>query len=57
MGKHARILVVDDDENIRNTVKAILEDEGYLVDLATTGKEAIQRTEETNYTVALLDIR
>jgi len=57
MGKHARILVVDDDENIRNTVKAILEDEGYLVDLATTGKEAIQRTEETTYTVALLDIR
>ena len=57
MVKHARILVVDDDENIRNTVKAILEDEGYLVDVATTGKEAIQRTEETTYTVALLDIR
>ena len=57
MDKHARILVVDDDESIRNTVKAILEDEGYIVDLAATGMEAIKRTEETAYNVALLDIR
>ncbi|MGD0449823.1 MAG: response regulator [Candidatus Bathyarchaeia archaeon] len=57
MGKHARILVVDDDENIRNTVKAILEDEGYIVDLAATGKEAIIITEEKAYNLALLDIR
>jgi DNA-binding NtrC family response regulator len=57
MGKHARILVVDDDENIRNTVKAILEDEGYVVDLAATGKEAIIITEEKAYNLALLDIR
>jgi DNA-binding NtrC family response regulator len=57
MDKHARILVVDDDESIRNAVKAILEDEGYIVDLAATGMEAIKRTEETAYNVALLDIR
>ena len=57
MDNHARILVVDDDESIRNTVKAILEDEGYIVDVAATGREAIKRTEETLYNVALLDIR
>ena len=57
MDNHARILVVDDDESIRNAVKAILEDEGYIVDLAATGMEAIKRTEETAYNVALLDIR
>ncbi len=57
MDKHARILVVDDDESIRNTVKTILEDEGYIVDLAATGREAIKRTEETLYNVVLLDIR
>jgi len=57
MDKHARILVVDDDESIRNTVKTILEDEGYIVDSAATGKEAIKRTEETLYNVVLLDIR
>lgn len=41
MDKHAKILVVDDDQNITNTIKAILEDEGYIVDVAPTGKEAI----------------
>lgn len=54
--KH-KILIVDDDDTIRKTLKAILEDEGYFVDLAATGKEAIQKTEETVYNVALLDIR
>ena len=57
MDKHARILVVDDDESIRRTMKAILEDEGYIVDLAATGSEAIQKTKEKAYNIALLDIR
>ena len=57
MDKHARILVVDDDESIRNTMKAILENEGYLVDLAATGSEAIKKTKKTAYNIALLDIR
>jgi DNA-binding response OmpR family regulator len=57
LDKHARILVVDDDETIRNTIKAILEDEGYLVDSAATGSEAVQKTKKTAYNVALLDIR
>jgi DNA-binding response OmpR family regulator len=52
-----RILVVDDDEAIRNTVKAILEDEGYRVDLASTGSEAIAKTQKRAYNLALLDIR
>jgi two-component system, NtrC family, nitrogen regulation response regulator NtrX len=57
MIKNAKILVVDDDETIRKTMKAILEDEGYIVDLASTGKEAIGKTETTVYNLALLDIR
>ena len=57
MDKHAKILVVDDDENIRNTMKAILEDEGYLVDLAANGNDAIQKTKKSTYNIALLDIR
>ena len=57
MDKHAKILVVDDDENIRNTMKTILEDEGYLVDLAANGSEAVQKTKKLAYNVALLDIR
>ncbi len=57
MVKNARILVADDDETIRTTMKAILQDEGYQVDLAATGKEAIQRSHEKTYNLALLDIR
>ena len=57
MDKHPRILVVDDDETIRTTMKVILQDEGYTVDLAASGKEAIQKTQEQSYNVALLDIR
>ncbi len=57
MDKHAKILVVDDDENIRNTMKTILEDEGYIVDSAATGREAVQKTQKSAYNIALLDIR
>ena len=57
MNKNARILIVDDDETIRITMKAILEDEGYIVDLAASGKEAVQKTNETDYNLTLLDIR
>jgi DNA-binding NtrC family response regulator len=54
---NSRILVVDDDENIRNTMKMILEDEGYSVDCAASGSEAIEKTQKTTYNLTLLDIR
>jgi DNA-binding NtrC family response regulator len=57
MGNTARILVVDDDENIRNSLATILRDEGYIVDLVANGSEAIQKTESTAYNAALIDIR
>jgi DNA-binding NtrC family response regulator len=38
-------------------MKTILEDEGYVVDLAATGREAIEKTQKTVYNLALLDIR
>jgi len=57
LDKNIRIIIVDDDENIRKTMQTILEDEGYIVDLATTGNEAIEITQKTAYNIALLDIR
>jgi DNA-binding NtrC family response regulator len=57
MGKPVRILVVDDDENIRVTIEAILENQGYAVDVAVNGREAIKKSESTAYNVALIDIR
>ena len=57
MGKRARILVVDDDEGIRKTLAAILEDEGYAVDTAESGKEAILKSNAGFYNLALIDVR
>lgn len=57
MDKRVKILVVDDDKNIRDSLAAILRDEGYVVDLAASGNEAIQKADETFYNVTLIDIR
>lgn len=57
MGERARILVVDDEESIRKTVTAILEEEGYVVDTAKNGKEAISKSNAKFYNLALIDIR
>jgi DNA-binding NtrC family response regulator len=57
LNNETRILIVDDDDTIRSTMKAILEDEGYKVDLAASGKEGVQKANETSYNIALLDIR
>jgi CheY-like chemotaxis protein len=39
------VLVVDDDHAIRETLRAILEDEGYQVAVAANGREALERIE------------
>ena len=57
MGETARILIVDDDESIRKTLAAILEEEGYLVDTMENGKEAIKKSRIKSYNLALIDIR
>ena len=50
-----RILIVDDDEEILELFKLILEDEGYMVDTAVCGKEAIEKATANDYYLALLD--
>ncbi|MGQ9507152.1 MAG: response regulator [Candidatus Bathycorpusculaceae bacterium] len=57
MVKSARILVVDDDEGIRKVLKTILEEEGYNVDTAASGKEAVRKSYKKFYNLALIDIR
>jgi len=57
MVENARILIVDDDENIRKVLAMILEDEGYVVDQAETAKQAVEKTKKNFYNMALIDIR
>jgi DNA-binding response OmpR family regulator len=51
------ILVIDDQEEITTTVSAILEDEGYMVETAKNGKEAINKVKKAPFDLALVDIR
>jgi len=51
------ILVIDDQEGITTTVSAILSDEGYMVETAKNGKEAINAVKKTPFDLALVDIR
>jgi DNA-binding response OmpR family regulator len=51
------ILVVDDDKSILRTFTRILQKSGYEIETAETGKEAIEKTENRHYDLALVDIR
>jgi two-component system response regulator HydG len=55
--KKARIIVVDDDINVCSTMSLFLRLNGYDVDVANTGKEAVEKSKTRIYDVALLDIR
>lgn len=57
MAKNARILVIDDDEIIRDTLAMSLELEGYCVDKAENGKEAIAKSNSNFYNLAIVDWR
>jgi len=54
--ERASILLVDDDPDICKTLSLILEGEGYSIDVANSGAEAIEKSKEKVYNVALLDI-
>jgi DNA-binding response OmpR family regulator len=51
-----RVLAVEDDERIRASVKLALEDEGWIVDEAPTGEDAIAIFQSTPADVVLIDI-
>ncbi len=57
MGNPPRILIIDDDENIRKVLKTILEDEGYVVDTAETAQEGVEKSHSSFFNLALIDIR
>jgi CheY-like chemotaxis protein len=53
----ARILVVDDEADIRETVSEMLDLEGYQVQTASNGAEALRAVESDPPDVVLLDMR
>ncbi len=51
-----RILLVDDEQNIRELAALYLEKEGFAVDFAANGREAIQRFQQVQPNLVLLDV-
>ncbi len=49
------VMVVDDDDSVLITIELILEEEGYQVELCSTGKEAIDKLNK-NVNAVVLDI-
>jgi DNA-binding NtrC family response regulator len=50
------VLIVDDDPGIRNMLSSVLSNEGFAIETAANGKEAIKTCEKTPFDVALIDI-
>ncbi len=51
-----KLLIVDDDTNIQRLYKEELEEEGYEVVIAATGKDAMEMFEKENPDIVTLDI-
>jgi len=51
-----KILVLDDESDILESVKAVLEREGYEVDTAQSGKECIEKSKKKKHDLIMIDI-
>ena len=52
-----KILIIDDERSIRNSLKEILVDEGYDVDVAENGVQGCQMVDKEKYSVIFCDIK
>ena len=52
-----KILIIDDERSIRNSLKEILVDEGYDVDLAENGAQGCEMADKEKYSVIFCDIK
>lgn len=55
--KMAKLLVIDDERSIRNTLKEILADEGHEVDTAENGQQGLEMAQKTAYDLIYSDIK
>lgn len=52
-----KILVVDDEELVIESLRRLLRREGYDVTMVTSGKQALEKIKETNFDLVVSDIR
>jgi DNA-binding response OmpR family regulator len=56
VAKGGRVLVVDDEKMVRDTIGQVLADEGYVVDIAVDGSDALARVHSARPDAILLDL-
>ena len=54
---HKRLLIVDDEENMRHMLTSLLTKSGYLVDTAADGTDALELVDHTIYDFILCDLK
>ena len=52
-----KILIIDDERYIRNSLGEILMDEGYEVDTAENGTEGLEKASKEKYSIIFSDIK
>jgi len=57
MKDELKVLVVDDEEMLRNLLARILEREGYSVSIATGGKQALACLEKSDFQIMISDVK
>ncbi|RPJ49469.1 MAG: response regulator, partial [Acidobacteria bacterium] len=57
MKSHWEILVVDDEEVMRESLAAWLKEDGYRVDTAPSGREAIEKARDKDYAIYFVDLK
>lgn len=53
----AKILIADDEKPIRDSLKMVLDEEGYSTQVVADGEEALQKIKEENFDVVITDIK
>jgi DNA-binding response OmpR family regulator len=56
VGTNKRILIVDDDEQIRDLLEFDISSSGYITDTASNGEEGLKKALENKYDLILLDV-
>ena len=52
----AHILIVDDEASIRESLRGILEDEGYKISVSPSGEDCLELLQKTSFDLILLDV-
>jgi CheY-like chemotaxis protein len=56
LGKKPRVLLLDDDASMQRLLATLLRREGFRVEIASTGRQAIEKIQRAEYDALLLDL-